>query len=297
MAHQAYRTEILHLAASLDYLQTGRFLCPACGGGSSHEKSLAVTRSSTGVHFKCHRSTCQGQLSGFISTGVQDLSKSLIGRLRSDPVGVPGVPPKNVPRPFTEALAALDGDDLEFFDQAYDIPYGDIEEAGISWCGKQQRYVFPIMGPNGETLGDLARTYNPKDLPKILRYQTNFDKEFMSWHIVNRSVGYAFLVEDFISALKIYSLGHNAVALLGTHITPDKISEIRKVFPNVILWLDMDAYLKALDYKKEFGLFFNRFEVYCTESDPKDIPREVLRGYLRNAKDELLSESGVHPTA
>lgn len=266
-------------------------MCPSCGGGANHEKSLCLTRSETGILYRCHRSTCTGGLSGFIGTGAG--SKPLGASERSPGGGeLLGyrVPAKVVPKAFTEPLAGLNRDDLGFFLHKYGIPPDDMEESGVLWCGKQQRYVFPIRGPNNEVLGDLSRTYNPKDVPKVLSYRTEPNREFMSWHIVNRTIGHTFLVEDFISALKIHSLGHNCIALLGTHLTQDKLAEIRKVFPNVILWLDMDAYLKALGYKKEFGLFFNRFEVYCTEDDPKDIPREVLRDYLRTAKTELLGE-------
>lgn len=289
MSVQAYRNEILHLASSLDYLQTARFLCPSCGGGESHEKSFAITRSSTGILFKCHRSTCPGSLSGFISTGVQDLFKGAEGRDNKERLPLPRLGQQNVPKPFTEPLEDIDSNDVEFFDHKYGILPMDLAATTISYCRKQERYVFPIRGASGESLGDIARTFNPRDVPKVLTYRTELDREFMSWHVVNRSTGYAFLVEDFISALKIYSLGHNAIALLGTHLNKDKLAEIRKAFPNVILWLDMDAYLKALDYKKEYGLFFNRFEVYCTEDDPKDIPRDVLRAYLRKATEELLS--------
>jgi DNA primase len=78
------------------------------------------------------------------------------------------------------------------------------------------------------------------------------------------------VVEDIPSALKLGALGYRAVALNGTHLTDEAVSELDKNATSVIWALDKDALRKAMALDKKYRLLFNSTTVLVLHKDFKD---------------------------
>ena len=92
------------------------------------------------------------------------------------------------------------------------------------------------------------------------------------------------MVEDQISACKIASLGHAAVALLGTQLSPTKAGEIAQVCAArglmPVLALDPDATRTAFELLRRYQHVLPGLKVWPMSADPKDRPLDKLRAVL-----------------
>lgn len=82
-----------------------------------------------------------------------------------------------------------------------------------------------------------------------------------------------YVVEDAASACAVSKYG-TGFALLGTNLT-DKLLDILKEYPHVVVCLDRDASMKAIQMKLRLSQF-TKADVRLLEVDPKENPEGVL---------------------
>jgi hypothetical protein len=82
-----------------------------------------------------------------------------------------------------------------------------------------------------------------------------------------------YIVEDAASACAVSKYG-TGFALLGTNLT-DKLLDILREYPHVVVCLDRDASMKAVQMKIRLSQF-TRAEVRLLNVDPKENPEGVL---------------------
>lgn len=158
-----------------------------------------------------------------------------------------------------------------------------LEQLGLTKNGYdlfQDRIMFCYDDLGGNIVGYSARVYQSIDGPKyinslaspifnkgmlLLNYQRAKDAARMS--------GYVVVVEGIIDVIRMYELGiNNVVALMGTSISKEQISELKKMATHVYLMLDGDkagqkATIKATDLAKQVG---TDFKVIALPNDDPD---------------------------
>ena len=149
------------------------------------------------------------------------------------------------------------------------------------------RVMFPLCDPNGQVVGFSARRIVSDDTAKYINSPDGplFHKGSLlyNYHRAAESArreGYCYLVEGFMDVMALDRAGiPQAVALMGTALTPEQIKLLRRLRCEVRLCLDGDgpgqaAMMKAsLDLAKA-GLRF-RFVDYGNDArDPDEILRE-----------------------
>ena len=82
-----------------------------------------------------------------------------------------------------------------------------------------------------------------------------------------------YVVEDAASACAVSKYG-TGFALLGTNLT-DKLLDILREYPHVVVCLDRDASMKAIQMKLRLSQF-TKAEVRLLDVDPKENPEGVL---------------------
>tara|TARA_R110000850_G_scaffold22912_1_gene67502 strand:+ start:266 stop:994 length:729 start_codon:yes stop_codon:yes gene_type:complete len=82
-----------------------------------------------------------------------------------------------------------------------------------------------------------------------------------------------YVVEDAASACAVSKYG-TGFALLGTNLT-DKLLDILKEYPHIVVCLDRDASMKAIQMKLRLSQF-TKAEVRLLDVDPKENPEGVL---------------------
>lgn len=256
---------------------SARMLCPSCSGGNGREESFSLQRLQAGVFGKCWRATC-----GFKTFVGFDKATGYIGT----------APPKEKRhKAFVDDISDLPRDTEKALVDKYEVPAETLFEWQVGWCYDKSRLVMPILGAGRRLCGYSLRDLSGLAKPKVLSYRTPELPESMP--LVGMYAGnapnFCVVVEDQISAMKIYSLGFNAIALMGCDLSLAKSMFIQKYFQKVVIFLDFDALNKVrLDLKK-VGWLFEYTSILFDEAkrDPKDIPREELRTKLREESDRI----------
>lgn len=252
-----------------------RAMCPRCDGGSSKERSLSVRQDGIGVlKLKCWRASC-----GWYGISVTDKNAKLQSRQ---------VKPPCVYREPTEPLGAK-------MRMRLVCDYGcNLRRAKAhGWRQNGWALVMPIRDPYGQTRGHITRTFDV--YKKVYTFKATSQPWLDHW---DGGSCITVVVEDCISALRLNSIGYNAVALLGTSLTLDQAKEINEHYSSGKIWLalDNDAFEKSLHMAKRHAHVLKMSPVCLTEDiknmkfdadiirifgEPQDGRDELMRGDLR----------------
>ncbi|MBO6243651.1 MAG: DNA primase, partial [Clostridia bacterium] len=157
----------------------------------------------------------------------------------------------------------------------------------------KNRIMFPLWDKNGKTIGFSGRIYEGNDESKYVNTMETdiFKKGYLLYNYDNAreevlKKDEIVIVEGFMDVIRLYTIGiKNVVASMGTAITKEQVSLIRKLTKNVILMFDGDkagekATKSFIEISK--GIDFNIKIVRLEEDlDPDDY-------ILKKGKDKML---------
>ena len=276
---------IQELASGVGVGDTDRFICPCCGGGSSKERSLSVTRrSSTEAFFICYRAKCD------LGSGHIALFASKEGAILKHQSKKP------VRDKLNHNLTGLDEDTVEFFKDNYYFTNQMLHYGRFQLTFDRRVYMW-VFDRARRKRGGVVRKYKELyegrreyvSIPKTLNY-IHDNETPLSWYYRDNSRRKAsnvlVLVEDIPSALRLNPYV-DSVALLGTGFGADKQKEIRSgMYDRVYLALDEDATSKAFRYRKQCQLYLPNMRVMALPQDFKNMTPEqiedTLDAYCRN---------------
>lgn len=233
-------------------------LCPTCRGGRTGERSVSAWVTTGYGHLKCWRASC-----------------SDYGEVPMDPSVVIG-PPKFKPKPYQGELCDPDVGMLSMMLNYYNISLVTLTLNGVKQIPREQILYFPVHGPNihGERGGFLR--YYDGTRPKVITYKAT-DLPFQAWYMSDPEAP-LIIVEDSVSALRLWQLNINAVALLGTNLNTDKAVEIvSQDFKDVRIALDRDAFGRAVHYSRKYSWL----SPILLEADIKDMQDDDIRTKIR----------------
>jgi len=243
----------------------GRTLCPSCGGGSTSERSLSVRPTDVPGQWKasCWRSTC-----GF----WQIVGGSTEPQAAQQPEAVY----------FDDSVRSLVGTTIEedLADYCIDPHTADRRGWRVASGG---RLVMPVLDRHGSQIGTTTRTFTK---PKQVRtYKSDHSCAYLDWHCdPSLAGGPVLIVEDQISALRASEAGVNAIALMGTNLTPEAMTEISDAgYALIYIALDNDVFQKSLDYASKYSHYGTVVPLYL----PCDIKSFVLDSAIRALVHEI----------
>lgn len=144
---------------------------------------------------------------------------------------------------------------------------------GIMYSDSLRRVIIPVYQPTGGLVGYQARHIFPEDTgPKY--YTVTSDPERMFHYAPYNRYSTVFVVEDFISMLRIRSLGFGGTAILGTTASNVWLHAITNlpVDYNIVILLDWDnptVIRKTIALQRKLLLHFNKVHVVTEEIDVK----------------------------
>lgn len=255
--------------------QSDRSRCPKC---QAEEAAFVVTKQEDGsLAWICHRASC----------GYKGATQPSAAGMR-----------QNAPR-LRQHAAAPEVDlyvNNEWLGLQYDIDGKALGAAGVAQDTISNGWYFPIYDNHGSKLGFNLRWYDGR-VPKCRMYLTkDSESATMAWYRHPGERDWVILVEDQVSAIKIWSLGYDAVALLGTHLDPGRAGAISQEYFNCLIWLDVDAAKKAAQYAAHFRLYFDRIDWHVSSLDPKDVNTTFLKETLEIIIGKK-TNSGAHGAA
>lgn len=265
--------------AQLTAGQTRRVLCPVCGGGKTAELSLTVSRVYDGrIAYHCHRASCD--VGGYV-----------------DDVGsfTPNAPIQGrVLRPYDKPLRHVTPQDVQYFGDRFHLDEFTVER--FIKVTDYDEYALPIYADYGKRIGVVIRQpvwsgdvechrKGKETAPKTMTYLEVDDEPIsiyasMSPHIL--TLNSVVVVEDQISAIRVWQLGIPAVALLGTHMNMRRIRAIQRIGTDgVVIALDEDATDKAFAMAQRWSLAFKSCRVAMLDTDIKDMDDEEIIDILQ----------------
>ncbi len=157
--------------------------------------------------------------------------------------------------------------------KGYDV--NDLIDVGL--CGKKDKYIydvfrnrimFPLYNLNGQVIGFSGRIYNNEENESkyVNSKESVIFKKGSVLYNYHRALNEArekhqiIIVEGFMDVIRLFTIGvKNVVATMGTAITKNHASLIKRMSKNVILCFDGDkagekATLSALEQFEKIGL-------------------------------------------
>ncbi len=173
-------------------------------------------------------------------------------------------------------------------------------EEGRRYDAFRNRIIFPIYSEYGRVIAFGGRTLETsKEIPKYINSpDTPIFKKGRNIYGIERkriikSKNYAIMMEGYMDVLSAYSHGFDTcVAPLGTALTPEQVSLLKKYTENIILSFDMDNAGLSATEKAAFLLKQQGFNIRVISFENAKDPDEFLSKYgkqefLKNVKNSL----------
>jgi len=238
-------------------------LCPVCGGGRSGERSLGLFRQTSTVMARCFRAGC-----GWKAAVLHDPAGE-------DETG----PAPYTPRVYSGDLKLPSSGMCNWFLSKY----GVAPEVLQKFAREADPLVayFLAFDPFGGERGGVLRNYNTDySGPKAITYK-HTSAQFIGWYRrpepEGEDPGPIVLVEDAVSAMRVYQAGGEAVCLFGTNLNRERCREVADWSRGrrVLLALDRDAFSKATHYTKRLRGYLKMMPVLLTK-DIKDMTHSAV---------------------
>ena len=123
-----------------------------------------------------------------------------------------------------------------------------------------------------------ARNLDPDS--KVRYFTSGSHADILPIYYSNQDDGVVVLVEDCLSAIKIASYCHDAMPLLSSSISKDKLARLSQRYEFAVVWLDHDKGQDSIKIARQANLLGLATSVVMTELDPKCYTEQELKGYL-----------------
>lgn len=250
------RLEALDLAVG----DSKRIHCPRCG--AKDEKSMKLTRTQSGISYKCFRGKC-----GYWGYDGQR------------PSGKPAVDTKYAKiHPFVRYTLPITPKFSIHLCRKYlltseEVCYNKfLAEEGL------ERLVMPILDPMYDIVGYVSKRLIGKFGPKAKTY----------WHKQVPNLHYPFctiqdgpivIVEDILSSIRV-ARHMRCRAILGTDLMDNVVDQLRNETEDIVLALDNDMIPKMVKQAKKLRGMFN-VKIIRWTNDPKDSSDQTVKEEIR----------------
>jgi hypothetical protein len=186
------------------------------------------------------------------------------------------------PRPFPYSTSRVGEYEQAIVWYKYKITGESLERAGVRWAEEMGSLVFPCYTIDGEHVGYVTKCLVQTNVSQksLLFWNTISPRYFKVMERAPHGDGTVYLVEDCLSALKLWQSGVSSIALLGTKLDDITALEISKSYRKVVFCLDNDATAKAVELSRKYNLLFDKVSILVPPADPKDMAPEDLENLL-----------------
>lgn len=259
--------ELRLLAMDLsDGERSQHLVCPECGGGDSHERSLLIWVNDGVITAKCYRVKC-GWHRRLGDTGV---------RIKTE---------RKVKQSFTTLkVTPLPPIAFEYLEERFTLTRKELLMNGVKWEAEQERILIPINGlrvHDSGLEGYLARAYpelqmHNSAIPKAVAH-FKVDEPTCLMQPFCQQGDTLVLLEDYWSAMRV-ARHVQACALSGTSLGDRAVTAmLRAGVKHLVFVLDADARQKARSLVHKHRLLFQSVRaVFLYGKDPKDMTEEEL---------------------
>lgn len=255
---------------------------PECSNceGEGNQNGVQISRVSDGWTWWCYRCQLKGKffdIGGSPSDTLARLKRvrKMISKKYQKSVQLPDDFVKEVPDKFLQWL------------WGYELDGNDVIDNNMGFSEMWNRLIIPvyISGIYGNTPDDgrmvawTGRTL-AKVTPENPKWHTvrEYGVKYIYFSLLRPDTDIIVLVEDVISAIKIWKAGYNAIALLTTYVPNELYLGLKKY--NIKVWLDPDAVGKSMGFVSKFSAMGHTAKHLAYFKDPKDCPIKEIPGIV-----------------
>jgi DNA primase len=176
--------------------------------------------------------------------------------------------------------------------EGFGIP--ELQAAGLVQKGRQgghydrfrARIMFPVRDPRGRVQGFGARALRPDTKPKYLNSpEGELYRKSRTLYGIDRAraaiakVGRAVVVEGYTDVLAAHQAGiEEAVAVMGTAITPEQLQQLSRYAEEVVLAMDADRAGRAAMLRAQRVAGSKKLRLRVASMPPGEDPADMLQG-------------------
>ncbi len=175
----------------------------------------------------------------------------------------------------------------------------EIRKDLMFWDEQNEELIFPVYNKENEIVFSNNRYFGTDTKrPRYINKGSYNDNLLI---LGNSSDSIIFIVEDYISALRIASTpnkahenrGYAAYPIFGCNPNHDHMLELSKNFLGAIFFLDPDKKREAFTLKMKYKHLFEYVDSVYNSKDPKDYSEDdlehILKIHHRNGENDLFS--------
>lgn len=255
-------TLLLEVATEAVGTTTNSIRCPRCG----HAKSFSVTIERDCVLYHCFRVKCG--VHGRIGVNYNPVLQA---------VANPSL------EPYIFKTEDVPNNLAGIIEEKYQIPRELLKANNVKYQSERNSLVFYCYDFQNREIGVMERWYTWHAPQKRSMFWKHSDEPKCYVPLTSKLTDTIVVVEDTLSALKA-SQYLPAMAIMGTHLSKPLVWETLEAgIKHIILYLDYDAYAKAINIYNTYNIYYNNMHIICNRDDPKDNVnlKEVLGVYIK----------------
>lgn len=253
--------------------------CTNCQG-QGHQNGVQITRVEDGWTWWCYRCSHGGKFFDIGMSPADTLNRirhmrTLLAKKYQRNVKLPDDFTTDVPE---LALTWLWG---------YEVDGQDVIDHDMGWSERYERLIIPVyisglygdVSAKGKMIAWDGRYFGKDKTQGKWHLVREFGIKYVYYSLVHPNTKILILVEDIISAIKMFKAGYSAVALLTTYV-PNELYLGLKPY-DLKVWLDPDAVGKSLKIVQKFNsVGVKARHIAYPEGDPKDCPLVDIPGLI-----------------
>lgn len=263
-----------------------RTVCPDCEGGSTTEKSFNIWKENGEVHGYCHRASCPYQFHQHAAFTTGELKKKL-----DKPSKFVYNDTFEVPKHFS--IISRNKDAISWVTKSGLDEAVEKKRIELRYDPQRNNLVTLVKDfSDGKVIGAVGKPLdwykNPDNVPKWWNYDKNGRGVYVphyGWGS-DKTTPELGIVEDIVSASAVAGI-FDAYALRGTTFTDKMLLDVAYISPEqALIMLDPGAQWKSLEIEGRLSGFIKSHVLQLVD-DPKNIPTEELKEFLRLWKENL----------
>lgn len=184
----------------------------------------------------------------------------------------------NIVLPY-DATTNYSVDAVAWFTQ-YNITVETAKKRGLIYSAQRNQLLFTFYDADKSLLAYQARNLSPVSRGKRYFTQGDVNALLPIYHSTSPQRSLV-LVEDCLSAIKLAGLERDAMPLLGSGISRQRLARLRPFYDLLEVWLDSDMWHKAQGVAKQAQLLGFQAKAVYSNDDPKCYTNQEIKEYLK----------------
>lgn len=162
----------------------------------------------------------------------------------------------------------------------YGLSASDLIRHNVGWSKQREQLIYQFYGSDEELIFWQARNFKEGTTHKDRFFTAGSANDVIAYYQAKKRGGKAAIVEDCISGIVCSNAGVDGIPCFGSAMSTKKLAGIRRMYDEVLVWLDQDKLKESQKIARQLGLMGVRTRVIHTKLDPKEYALDEVEKLL-----------------